>query len=98
MGHCGAGVALRSLRPGRRQVTPPRLLMVTVPVVNSAAVWGHARGSVLSGPLRVLRGYGVSGTSNLNLRVPGLLPKPRRAQSTPFASSRSTGLGPAGRH
>ena len=52
-----------SLGPGRRQVTPPRLLMV----VNSAAVWGHARGSVLSGPLRVLRGYyGVSGTSNLN--------------------------------
>jgi hypothetical protein len=30
-------LALRSLRPGRRQVTPPRLLMV----VNSAAVWGH---------------------------------------------------------
>ena len=46
--------------------------------------------------LRVAEGPGqrlrVSG--DLNLRVPGLLPKSRRAQATPLASSRSAGLGP----
>jgi hypothetical protein len=46
--------------------------------------------------LRVAEGPGqrlrVSG--DLKLRVPGLLPKSRRAQATSLASSRSAGLGP----
>ena len=46
--------------------------------------------------LRVAEGPGQSlrVSGDLNLRVPGLLPKSRRAQATPLASSRSAELGP----
>ena len=46
--------------------------------------------------LRVAEGPGqrLRDSGDLKLRVPGLLPKSRRAQATPLASRRSAGLGP----